>query len=107
MPVPPNSGLALAELEALAGAFLSVLLTLFAAGIAGEHAFRLELLAQFKIEDEQCAGNTHADCVRLSVDAAAGTGGEHIEVGLSLMVILPLPGRKKTRATLDLRRPVP
>ena len=39
------NSLSLAELEALAGALLPVLLALFAAGIAGKKAFRFQLFA--------------------------------------------------------------
>ncbi len=72
---------------------------------------------------------TAPDC---AVDAPAATGGDDVETarglrhhqrltshdslrigdkiavkGKPLTVISPLPGRRKTRATLDLRRPVP
>src|SRR5581483_6022392 len=76
--------LALGELEALAGALLPVFLALFAARVAREKAFRLQLLAQLCIELEQGAGNAHADCVGLSVDAAAGDIGYHVKGGGSL-----------------------
>jgi hypothetical protein len=51
--------LALGELEALASAFLSVLLALFGAGVTGKEALDFEALAQFHVEFQQGAGNTH------------------------------------------------
>jgi hypothetical protein len=54
-----NSELALAELEALACALLSVLLAFLGAGVAGEEALALQLLAQFNVELQQGAGNAH------------------------------------------------
>ena len=58
MPSRPKN-LSLRELEALARTLLSVLLALFAAGVAGKEAFHLQLLAQFNIEFQQRAGNSH------------------------------------------------
>src|SRR5262249_5107824 len=48
----PSCGktLALGKLEPLAGAFLPILLALFAAGIAGKKTFDLKFLAQFSVE---------------------------------------------------------
>src|SRR5437588_2499545 len=73
--------LPLAELEALAGALLPVLLALFAARIAREQAFTLQLLAQLGIELDEGAGNTQLHRACLAVHAPAGHRGQHVEVG--------------------------
>lgn len=54
-----QSRLPLAELEAFTGTLLSVLLAFFGAGVAGEEALALQLLAQFNVELQQGAGNAH------------------------------------------------
>src|SRR5437667_10779921 len=73
--------LPLAELEALAGALLPVLLALFAARIAREQAFALQLLAQLSIELDEGAGNAQLHRACLAVHAAAGHRGQHVEAG--------------------------
>src|SRR5438067_5522869 len=73
--------LPLAELEALAGALLPVLLALFAARIAREQAFALQLFAQLGVELDERAGNAQLHRACLSVHAAAGHRGQHVEVG--------------------------
>jgi hypothetical protein len=117
-------------LEALPSAFLPIFLALFATRIALEEALDFELLAQFGVELHQGASNAHANGSSLSVDAAAGRGSEDVKLARSFgryerlfggdalrfrkkvlfertRVNLPVPGRRNTRATLDLRRPVP
>ena len=59
--------LALGELEALAGALLTVLLTLLDASVAGQQAISLQGLAQFSIELKQGAGNAELDCIACAV----------------------------------------
>src|SRR5262245_22249099 len=76
--------LALAELEALAGALLPVLLSFLAARIARDHAFGLELLAQFGIELHQRASQTQLHRVGLSIDSATRNVGNHVEVACCL-----------------------
>src|SRR5437588_12054326 len=72
--------LPLAELEALAGALLPVLLALFAARIAREQAFALQLLAQLGIELDERAGNAQLHRACLAVHAAAGYRDQHVEI---------------------------
>src|SRR5690242_16244665 len=67
----PAADLPLRELEALSCSLLSVLLALFAARIAREQTFTLQLLAQLDVELQQCAGNAHLHRVGLTVDSAA------------------------------------
>src|SRR5437764_5092608 len=69
-----------AELEALAGALLPVLLALFAARIAREQAFALQLFTQLGVEHDERAGNAQLHCARLPVHAAAGHRGQHVEI---------------------------
>src|SRR5262249_25147618 len=71
----------LRELEPLSGALLSVLLPLFAASIAADHAFRLQLLAQLSIELHQRTSYAQFHGIRLAIDAAAGNRGDHVEAG--------------------------
>src|SRR6266478_1343466 len=73
--------LPLAELEALACALLSVLLTLFGARITRDHALGLQLGAEFSIEQHECARNAQAHRIGLSSDSAAAHVGQHVEVG--------------------------
>src|ERR1051326_5019095 len=73
--------LALAELEPLACALLSVLLAFLAARVAGHVALGLQLGAQFGIELEQRAGDAQLDRSRLSVDAAPAHAGDDVEAG--------------------------
>ncbi len=61
-----RSPLPLAELEALAGAGLSVLLAFLLAGVAGQEPGRLEALAQLAVELEQGARDAVADGARLA-----------------------------------------
>src|SRR5713226_601443 len=96
------SKLALGELEALAGALLPVLLALLAARVAREKPFGLQLFAEFSVEHEQRAGNAHANCVGLSVNAAAGNIGHHIKRGGSFARDQRLLGR----ATLRIRHKI-
>src|SRR5579864_3382164 len=70
--------LALAELEALAGALLPVLLAFLHARIAGQKAILAQARAQFRIEERQRAGKPHAHRARLSADAAAVHGCDNI-----------------------------
>src|SRR5205085_2796733 len=76
--------LALTELEALTGALLSVLLSLFSARITGHHALSLERLAQFGIKQHQSAGDPKTHRISLSGDSAARNVSKHIEAGRGL-----------------------
>src|SRR5882757_7400857 len=78
--ITSSSGLALAELESLAGALLPVLLALLDARVAGEQTFALQRLAQLDVELEQSAGDAHLHRIGLGADAAAGDVGEDVEV---------------------------
>src|SRR5205085_8523595 len=79
-----NSKLSLRELEALSCSLLAVLLALFAARIAREHAFALELFAQLGVEHNERAGNAQLHRAGLSVDAAARDAGHNVEGGRRL-----------------------
>src|SRR5580704_15337062 len=67
------------ELEASAGALLTVLLALLTTGVAGDEAFGLERLAELGVEDHEGAGDAELDCVGLTHDTAALDGGDHVE----------------------------
>ena len=69
----------LRELEPLSRTLLSVLLALFAAGVAADESFGLQLLAQLRVELHQRASNTELHGISLAVHAAAGNIGQHIE----------------------------
>src|SRR5262249_44879353 len=77
----PSCGktLALGKLEPLAGAFLPILLALFAAGIAGKKTFDLKFLAQFSVELQQRAGNAQLQSAGLAVDSSTGDIRRNIE----------------------------
>ena len=72
--------LALGELEALAGAFLSVLLALMLAGIARQEAGFLQLRPELPIELDQRAGQTQPDCIGLACYTAAMGENYYIEL---------------------------
>src|SRR5208282_587524 len=71
--------LPLAELEALSGALLPVLLAFFGARVTGYHALGLELAAQFRIELHKSARDAEAHRIGLSSDSAAADVGQHVE----------------------------
>src|SRR5262249_25767833 len=71
--------LALAELEALASAFLSILFALFATRIAGNHAFGLQLLAQLGVELHQRARDSELGRISLAANSAAMRRNNHVE----------------------------
>src|SRR3954468_11184397 len=73
------SGLALRELEAGAGALLSVLLALLHARIAREEAGLLEALAKFGVVDLKRARDAVANRSGLAARAAAVDGHDDIE----------------------------
>src|SRR5579863_2701367 len=79
-----DRSLALAVLEALSRALLTVLLAFFRARIAADHAFGLQLLAQLNIKDHEGAGNAELYRVGLAIHAAAGNSGNHIEAARGL-----------------------
>src|ERR1019366_4813706 len=62
--------LTLRELEALTCTLLAVLLAFLHARVASEEAFGLHLAAEFRVEELESAGEAHADCIRLAMDAA-------------------------------------
>src|SRR5579859_7499028 len=72
---PWLSKLSFRELEALAGALLPVFLALFAARIAREHAFALQLFAQLSVENDERAGDAQLHRAGLAVHPAAGDAG--------------------------------
>src|ERR1035438_1913359 len=78
-PLVPASALALAELESCASALLTVLLALLHARVAGQQAFGLEHLAQFRVELNQRACNAELDRIGLRSHAAALHRGDHVE----------------------------
>src|SRR5450755_3148363 len=78
-PTTNHHRLSLAELEALACALLSVLLTLFCARVTCNHALGLELPAELRIKFHQSARDSEAHCVGLSGYSAAAYIGEDIE----------------------------
>jgi len=67
------------KLEALAGALLTVLLSLMCASIARKQSEPLQLPAEFGIKFNQCAGNTEAGCAGLSADPAAMGEDQDVE----------------------------
>ena len=73
-------GLALRELEALAGALLTVLFPLARAGVAGQIAHSLKLAAEFDIELTQSPSDTETDGTSLSVDSATIGENQHVEL---------------------------
>jgi hypothetical protein len=95
------------------------LLALDLACVAGHEAGLAQLGLQGFVVLDQRAGDAQADRTGLAGGAAAGGGDDDVELfgrlgrpknsssGRSLTVMLPVPLRRKTRATEDLRRPVP
>ena len=79
-PRPQNNKLVLAfrELEALAGAFLSVLLALVLPGVTRQQAGLFQEGAKFRVVGDQSAGNAETHCAGLTRDSAAI--GEHQNV---------------------------
>src|SRR5690349_6690333 len=73
--------LALAELEALARARLSVLLALLHARVAGQQPLASEQSAQRLILLQQRAGDRHAQRTGLAGEAAAVTARHHAVLG--------------------------
>jgi hypothetical protein len=71
--------LPLRELEALAGALLTVLLSLMCASIARKQAEPLQFPAELRIKFNQCAGNAEAGGAGLSADPAAIGEDQDIE----------------------------
>src|SRR5262245_36259981 len=70
--------LPLRELEALAGARLSVLLALLHAGVAGQHAFLAQHAAQRLVEAHERPGDAEADRAGLAGQPAAVRRGVHV-----------------------------
>src|SRR5450432_83739 len=75
-----SSELALRELEPLASALLTILLTLMLAGIPSEEACCLELTAQLGVEFNQRAGDAHARGACLTTQPTAIGEDQHIEL---------------------------
>src|SRR6202047_4609557 len=71
--------LALGELEACTCTLLTVLLALLTARIAGNEAFRLERLAELRVEFHQGAGDAQLDRIGLAHDAATLDRGDDVE----------------------------
>src|SRR5262245_24805181 len=76
----PHGVLAFAELEPLARAGHTVLLSLLDALIAREEAGLLEAGAQFDVEDAQRARDAEPHRACLTGDAAAIRGHDHVEL---------------------------
>src|SRR5580692_11759883 len=74
----PFAKLALAELEALAGTLLPVLLAFLHARIAGQKTILAQARSQLRIEDRQRARKPHAHRAGLSADAAAIHRGHNV-----------------------------
>jgi len=74
-----KNSLALGELEALAGAFLTVLLAFVLPGVTGEEASLFEGRAKLCVESDQRAGKTKANGPGLPGDAAAMGQHQNIE----------------------------
>src|SRR6516162_11570575 len=72
--------LALRKLEALAGAFLPVLLALVLPRVAAEHSLLLQLRAQFGIKLQQGARNAQLRGAGLAIRTAASRGDENVEL---------------------------
>src|SRR5215211_5308975 len=72
--------LSLAELEPFARAGHAVLLAFFRAGISREQSTLLQGLPQLRVVRDERAGDSQAHRAGLSVDAAAGHSGDHIEL---------------------------
>src|ERR1019366_5113519 len=71
---PHTNRLALAELEALAGALLPVLFAFLHARITRQKPVFAQARAQFRLEDRQRAGKPHAQGARRSTHAATVHG---------------------------------
>src|SRR6185369_10237788 len=71
--------LSLAELEALASAFLPILLAFLAARIARDQALGLQLLAELGVEKHERARDSKFHRIGLSVDSATGDVRQDIE----------------------------
>src|SRR5262249_61857926 len=78
-PRKSSKSLAFRELEALAGAFLTVLLTLFGARIARQQAGLLELLTQFGVELQKGARDAVTHCAGLACHTATVNIDQHVE----------------------------
>src|ERR1700730_2688173 len=72
--------LALAELEALAGALLAVLLAFAHARIAGQETIFAQAGTQLRVKNRERAGQSHAHRARLAADAATIHGGHHVHL---------------------------
>src|SRR5277367_956888 len=71
--------LPLAELEALSSALLPILLPLFAARIARDQTFRLQLAAQLRIKLHQGARNAELHSISLATHSTAQNIGDDVE----------------------------
>src|SRR4029077_14461204 len=80
----PQAALPLAELEALSRTLLSILLTLFAARITGDHTLSLQLLSQLRILLHQRARQTQLYGISLSSDTATLRSHYDVERGRRL-----------------------
>src|SRR5260370_41673974 len=80
-PSAKHKTLPLAELEALACALLSVLLTLFGSRITRHHAFGLQLRAEFSIEQHESTRNTQANRIGLPANSTAAHVGQDVDMG--------------------------
>src|SRR5271157_1124121 len=72
--------LPLGELEALARALLAVLLAFLHAGIAGQKAVLAKSGTQFRVEEADGAGQSHAHRAGLPADAATLGGGNNVNL---------------------------
>src|SRR5438105_2829906 len=77
---PPCRLLAFAELETLARSRHAVFLALCGAGVAGQQPLVFEALAQLRVVADERAGDAQTHGARLARDAAAGNGGQNVEL---------------------------
>src|SRR5688572_4787161 len=75
-----NAALALRELEAATRTGAAVLLALDDAAVAGQEAVGLHRTAQARLELRERLGDAVTDGARLARQAAAGHGGDHVEL---------------------------
>src|SRR5438477_6593466 len=86
-----RENLALAELEAFARAFLSVLLTLFFTRIASDKPGLFQPFSQFAVKFHQRSGNAVSDGACLTRDSAAIYVNQDVELSDSLSQLQRLP----------------
>src|SRR5689334_4097867 len=76
----PPSFLTFTELEPLSRTSQTVFLTFLHTRVGREQSVLLQRLAQFRIDLDQRPGDAQPHRARLTVDAAAGHGDQHVEL---------------------------